>query len=498
MHSFRVAVKKDGTILGYDGQIIADLGVFFPQQGLMQMYVTAKHILGPYRIKNFRIEGLGVTTNKTSYFAYRGFGKEAANFVYERVMDLVAKKLNLDRIDVRMRNFIKKDEFPYETPTGATYDSGDYHGALQKVLDISGYTSFKGKQQELRKQGRYVGQGIAYVLEPSGASVPNSFTQGYDGTTVRIDPSGKVTVLTGVTSPGTGNETGIAQVVADELGVHISDVKVVQGDTALCPFGLGNFSSRSSIVGFSSAFLATRKLKDKILRAAAHLLEANPADLESSDGEIYVKGSKDKSIKFADVARTIWRDPYILPPSIGPGLESTEYFLTPNVRHIPDSKGHINTYPSYPNAANVARIEIDIKTGRISVLEYFVVHDCGTIVNPLLVEGQVMGGVAQGLGGAMMEELVYDENGQLLTSTFMDYLIPSTMEVPNIVVTHQVTPSPFTPLGTKGCGEGGAEGVSAAIASAIEDALDPFGVSVKETPFTPSRIWELIHSERDP
>jgi aerobic carbon-monoxide dehydrogenase large subunit len=492
-HDFGVSVMKDGTVTGYDGRELVDLGVFFPQQGLMQMYVTAKHVLGPYKIKNFHIEGYGITTNKTSYFAYRGFGKEAANFVYERIMDLVARELKMDRAAVRMKNFVQPEEFPYETPTGATYDSGNYPAALQKVLEISDYASFKEKQLELRKKGKYIGMGVTYVLEPSGASVPDSFTQGFDGTTIKVDPSGRVTVLTGVTSPGTGNETGIAQVVADQLGVDIKNIRVIQGDTASCPFGLGNFSSRSSIVGFSSAYLAAQKIREKVLKAAAFMLEANVSDLEMDGGDIYVTGTRGKSIAFAQVAKTIWRDPYKLPPNVGPGLETTEWFLTPNVKHIPDAQGHINTYPSYPNGANVATVEVDPMTGAVKVLDYYVVHDCGTIVNPLFVEGQVVGGVAQGLGGALMEELVYDDNGQLLTSTFMDYLLPGTLDVPNVKVGHQVTKSPITPLGTKGCGEGGAEGAAAVLASAIEDALEPFAVKVNETPFTPSKIWKMIH-----
>jgi carbon-monoxide dehydrogenase large subunit len=493
IHRFKALVKKDGTVIGLDDKMVVDLGVYFPQQGLMQMYVTAKHLLGPYRIKHYRIDGAGVATNKTSYFAYRGFGKEAANFVYERMMDIVADGLGLDRVEVRLKNFISPEEFPYETPTGAVYDSGNYKGALEKALAVANYDSFRENQAKLRKLGKYVGIGIAYVLEPSGASVPDSFTQGYDGTTVRVDPSGKVTVLTGITSPGTGNETAVAQVVADELRVDIADVKVIQGDTASCPFGLGNFSSRASIVGFSSALLAARKVKEKIMKVAAYLLEANVVDLEADNGKIFVRGSREKFVGLSDVSKMIWRDPYKLPRDIGPGLESTEYFLTPNVNHLPDEKGHINTYPSFPNAANVATAEVDIKTGEVKVLSYFVVHDCGTVVNPMFVEGQVQGGVAQGLGGALMEELVYDANGQLLTSTFMDYLIPTTMEVPNIVVGHQVTESPFTPLGTKGCGVGGAEGVSAVLASAIEDALSPFHVKIRETPFTSDRIWNLLN-----
>lgn len=490
-HYVEVAVRRDGVVLGLRDKMIVDLGVFYPTHGQMQMYVTAKHIVGPYAIKNVLVEAYGVATNKTYYYAYRGFGKEAANFVYERVMDLVARELALDRAEVRLRNFIGPEEFPYKSPTGAVYDSGDYHAVLKKALDLVERQGFSRRREESRKRGRLTGLGFSFVLEPCGASVPDSYTQGYDAATVRVDPSGKVTVLTGITSPGTGNETAVAQVVADELGVRLEDVAVIQGDTSICPYGLGNFSSRAAIVGVSSALLAARAVKEKILRIAAGILEASADDLEVEDGYIHVRGVSGRGIHLSELARFVYKNIYLVRGE-EPGLEATRYFLTPNVYHTPDEEGRINTYPLYPYAANVALVEVDPETYEVRLLGYLVVHDCGTLINPGFVDGQVVGGVAQGIGGALLEELVYDARGQLLTSSFMDYLIPSSMEIPEITVHHHETPSPFTPLGSKGCGEGGAEGVSAAIASAIEDALSGYGIRIRATPLTPDKIWRLL------
>ena len=492
IHDFEAAVTRDGVVLGLRDRLTVDLGTFFPQQGLMQMYVTAKHLPGPYRIGHFQVEGRGVATNKTSYFAYRGFGKEAANLVYERMMDMVARRLDLDPAEVRFRNFIQPQDFPYPSPSGAVYDSGDYPAALRRALEIIGYRGFRDEQRRARAEGRLLGIGIASAIEPAGASVPASFTQGYDGTTVRVDPSGKVTVLTGITSPGSGNETGIAQVVAEELGVDIEDVTVIQGDTAACPYGLGNYSSRSTIVGASSAILAARDVKEKLLRVAGSMLECDAEDLRVEAGHIAHREAPRRRVPLRDAAMRVLSDPYRLPPGMEPGLEATRYFLTPNIRHTPDAEGHINTYPTYPNAANAAIVEVDPGTGRVRVLRYVVVHDCGTVVNPMLVEGQVRGGIAQGLGGALGEELRYDERGQILTTTFMDYLVPGAADLPDIEMEHQVTPSPFTPLGSKGCGEGGAVAVSATLVSAVEDALAPLGVTLMQTPLRPDAVVQAI------
>jgi carbon-monoxide dehydrogenase large subunit len=310
-----------------------------------------------------------------------------------------------------------------------------------------------------------------------------------------MDPSGKVVLLTGITSPGTGNETAIAQVVADQLGMSISDIEVVQGDTAVCPYGLGNYSSRAAIVGVSSAVMAARELKSKILKVAAHLLEANISDLDVHDSKVFVKDEPARSVSFKDIAMHVYKNIYLLPNDIEPGLEVTKYFKTPNVYHIPDEEGRINTYPIYPYGVNVAVVEVDVDTGAVKILDYYVVHDCGTIINPKFVEGQIVGGIAQGIGGALYEELAYDENGSLLTSSFMDYLIPSSLEIPNIQISHHITPSPYTSLGSKGVGEGGAEGVSSVLISAVEAALEEYNIKITKTPLKPEYIHLLIREK---
>lgn len=495
---FDVAAKKDGTISGIKLKVIADLGTADPPAdgGVWQVWVNVLVAMpGPYKIRNYEAKAYAVVTNKMTWNAHRGFGKAEANWIYERVIDIVAKRLEMDPSAVRLKNFIQPHEFPYETATGALLDSGNYPSLLKKALDAMEYQKFKEQQEQLRKKGRYLGLGITVQIEPCASSIPGTYWMGYDGTTVRIEAGGEVTVLTGITSPGSGNETTIAQVVADELGAKIEDIWVVQGDTLPCPFGLGNYSSRSTIYGASSAVLAAREIREKMVKVAANVLKTRTEDLEATDSRIQVKGVPGKGVSFREVAQSVYRNPFVtLPDGVEAGLVSTRYwkFPDPAVRHVPDAKGRVRSYPCFPNASNAALVEVDVETGQINILRYVSVHDCGTVINPMIVEAQVHGGSTHGIGGTLFEELVYDENGQLLTTTFADYMIPTALEVPNIEVLHQETPSPWTLLGSKGCGEGGAIGTAACVAAAVEDALEPFQVKVRATPLTPNRIWQLI------
>lgn len=449
-----------------------------------------------YKIENCDIELNVVVTNKGPWNAYRGYGKETTNFVMERVMDLVAKELNLDPAQVRMKNFVPSNEFPYRLHSGALLDSGQYGKVLEKALKLAQYDLIRAEQSKARSQGRYVGIGISYELTPEGACLPDSFIAQYDGTTVRVAPTGKVTVLTGITSPGTGQETSIAQVVADALGTTIEDITVIQGDTLLCPYGLGNFSGRSTLAGASSAYLAAKELSAKICTVAAKMLEASPSDIEAKDGNVYVRGAPRKGIPFSDVSRAIYRKPFLYALDQEPALESTKYWKMPNATHVPDEHGRIITYTSYPNGAHIAMVEVDIETGKINILKYVLVDDCGVQINPMIVEGQLHGGLAQGIGGALFEELVYDENGQLLTTTFMDYPIPTSMEMPSVEMDHEETPSPFSLLGTKGVGESGAVGAPAALVNAVEDALAPLGVKIRSSSLKPREVWRLIQEAK--
>jgi aerobic carbon-monoxide dehydrogenase large subunit len=497
IHHFAVAFRQDGKVIGLKDRIIADVGTLSALVGWGMAFVTSFVIPGPYKIPNCEVDLAITVTNKCPWNAYRGFGKENACFLMDRVMDRVASHLGMDRAEVRDKNFVSPEEFPYTQISGATLDSGNYSAALKTVLSKAGYKNFAQEQKKLREQGRYLGIGISFELTPEGGCIPDSLFSGYDTSTVRVSPTGQVTVLTGVTSPGTGNETGIAQIVADELGVKLENIKVIQGDTTLCPYGLGNYSSRSILIGGSAALIAAREVRYKVVRVAASMLETSPEELEWEEGRIRIKRKPDREVAFNDVARYIYRRAYEGHAlDMEPGLESTRYFRIPNIRHIPDAYGRINTYPSYPYAACAAIVEVDLETGVVTPLRYVAVHDCGVVINPLLVEGQFHGSVAQGVGGVLYEQLSYDENGQLLTGTFMDYTLPTAVEIPPMEVYHQVTPSPFTPLGTKGAGESGVSGPLGAIVSAVEDALSPFAITIHETPLTPNRVWRLIQEAR--
>lgn len=496
--TFSVAFNADGRVLGLKVHVLGDVGALGALAGWGMSYVGSFVVPGAYKIPHCEVDVSIVVTNKAPWNAYRGFGKEAASFLMERVMDRVAQHLGMDRAAVRLENFIPKDEFPYVQISGATPDSGDYARALETALDRAGYADFAEEQARARQQGRFLGIGIGFELTPEGGCIPDSFIGGYEGATVRVGPSGRVTVLTGVTSPGTGNETGIAQIVADQLGVPLDTVRVVQGDTETCPFGLGNWSSRSLFMGGSASLNAAREVRHKMVRVAASMLDAAPEDIDCEAGRLRVRGRDDgRAVAFAEVAEHVHKrafDRHAL--DMEPGLEATRYFRMGNIRHEPDEQGRINTYPSYPYAACVAEVEVDVETGVVTPLRYVAVHDCGTIINPLLVEGQFQGAVAQGLGGVLYEQLAYDENGQLQTGTFMDYTLPTAVEVPRVELHHQEVPSPFTPLGTKGAGESGVSGPFGALVGAVEDALAPLGVTVSETPLTPQRVWRMIRAAR--
>lgn len=496
VHHFEVAFNRDGRVVGLREKMIADTGAPSPLIGWGMAFVGAIHIPGVYKIENVEVESLMVVTNKAPWNAYRGYGKENSNLLMERCMDLVARKLGISPIETRLKNFVQPQEFPFKQVSGQVLDSGDYPKVLNRLLQMSEYDELREERERLRRQGKYVGIGVVFEVAPGGACLPDSYITGYDGTTVRVAPTGKVTVLTGITSPGTGNETMIGQVVADELGTSIGDVSVIQGDTDRCPYGLGNFSDRSTIVGASSAMLAAKDIREKMLKVAASMLEASPEDLDIEESRIFVKGVPSKFLKFADVSQAIYRRPYDCAIDIEPGLEATRYFRTLNATHIPDEQGRISTYPSYPNMAHLAFVEVDGETGEVKILKYAAVHDCGFVMNPMMVEGQLHGGIVQGIGGALYENLVYDDSGQLLTTTFMDYPIPTSMEVPRIEVANHETKSPFTPYGTKGVGESGPVGAPSVLISAVEDALSSLGVKITELPLTPNKVWELIRDAK--
>jgi aerobic carbon-monoxide dehydrogenase large subunit len=491
---YEAAYKKDGTVTGLKLRVIADIGAPSSLCGWGMSFVTWYCLPTFYKIPNVRMQLSSVVTNKCPWNSYRGYGKDAATFLMERVIDHVAKSISMDRADIRFKNFIPANEFPCPRPSGAILDSGNYAGALSKVLDLVDRASFEREQAEERSKGRYLGLGISMEMTPEGASMPGSaIVGGYDGATVRVYPTGEVTVLTGVTSPGSGNETAMAQIAAEVLGADIARVKVIQGDTESCPWGLGNYSSRSVILGGSAVYDAATAVREKMFDIAARMLGTPPDDLEAAGGRIQRKGSTADSVSLEDIARQAYRHPHgEFMEEIEPALEATRHFRIANVYHQPETQGRFSSYPTWSNAAAACIVEVDPKTGFVKILRYCLVHDAGRIVNPLLADANLHGGITQGIGGAMYEQIVYDEVGQIRTSTFMDYTIPTAVETINYEVDHQETLSPFTRLGTKGVGESGVGGALNALCSAIEDALPHLDLHITSLPLTPQHVWRAI------
>src|SRR3989441_447597 len=477
LHDVECAFDEEGRILAFRDRFLLDNGAYNPM-GLTDAYNTAAHLQGPYKISNFSVTGTCVSTNKVPNAPYRGAGRPEAVFVMERSIDTIAARLGLDPAQVRRRNFVHPEEMPYHAGIlyrdgePICYDSGNYPETLTRAMETAGYDQLRRRQQEMRARGRFLGIGIGCYVEGTGVG-------SFEGAQVRIDPSGQLIIATGATGHGQGHETVFAQIAADLWGVTLDKVSIVEGDTASIAFGCGTFGSRSTVNVGSAIYGASARLKEKVLRLAAHILEANPVDLELSEGKVFIRGLPQRALSFSELARVAvpgWASK--LPEGLEPGLEATFYFVPPTV--------------TWANAAHLAVIEVEIDTGIIKLLDYVVSHDAGKLINPLLVDGQIHGGVAQGIGAALYEEIAYDQNGQLLSGSFVNYLLPGPMEVPNIKTVHLESPSPLNPLGVKGLGEGGAIAPPAAIANALADALLPFRVRVNEIPLSPNRVMELV------
>ena len=496
IHDIEVGVKRDGTIVGVRDRIVADLGVPQPVGGLAANLTTTMYCMGSYKVQNYDCTLLGVVTNKTPFGAHRGFGKAEAAFVIERMVDIIADRLGMDPAEVRYKNFIQPEEFPYICATGTRLDSGNYPEALRKALEILDYDYWRREQARLRQEGRYLGVGMALVIEPSSSTRMGSYNAGYFTAVMRITPIGRVQVFTGGNDEGQGHRTTIAQLTADELGVEFDDVDALEGDSELCPYGSGSYSSRFSVVGTSAVILAARQLREKVLKIAAHLLEVPVEELEWGGGRVYPRGRFEAGLTFQQIAAPAHFAIYRLPPGVEPGLEATVHYRDPNIAFPMDEKGRVMMFSAIPYDANACAVEVDVETGRIKILKYVSVHDCGNMVNPKIVEGQHTGALVHGLGGALYEEILYDDQGQPLAASFKDYFLPTVQEVPEFIMDHLVSPNPFTPGGFKGTGETGTVGPPPTLANAVEDALRPLGVQIRRLPLTPGFIKEAIAEAR--
>lgn len=478
IHEAEIALTKEGRILGVKDTFLHDSGAYITY-GLTVPINSQCTLLGCYDVENYYTEFKAVFTNKTLVTPYRGAGRQHGVFVMERLLDIAAKELGMDRTEIRRKNFIPPDKFPYNNEiiyqdfSPLVYDSGNYEPVLNKAMEMIGYDEFINKTKpRLQKEGKLIGLGIVTYVEGTGIGP-------YEGARVQVQSSGKVSVVTGVGTQGQGHFTSFAQIVADKLGVDVEDIEVVTGDTDQFHWGTGTFASRGAVVAGNAINEAAKNVRRKIFNLASDLMEVAAEDLEIANGAVQVKGVPSRSISLSDLAKKANPLRGAVKPGTEPGLESTDYF------------GPASGATAFGSHAMI--VEVDPITFNVKILKYVVVHDCGPVINPLILDGQVHGGVAQGLGNAFYEELVYDENGQILNASFMDFLIPTAVEVPRVEVGHEETPSPLNPMGIKGAGEAGAIPVVPAFAQAVEDALSSIAIiEILDVPLNPSKLWELV------
>ncbi|MDA4128972.1 MAG: xanthine dehydrogenase family protein molybdopterin-binding subunit [Thaumarchaeota archaeon] len=487
VHYVECAVKRDGTLLAVRDKIIADFGasgMFWTE--VQPAMLTAASIPGPYRLRNYDFDLWCVATNKGPCGPHRGFGRPVAAYVMERMMDIVARKLRLSPVEIRLKNMLEPNELPWTTPVGVLYDTGDYKKALRRLLSLSNYEELLKEQSRQREKGKLVGLGIAAYVEytaPASSRLQGPLgwaVSGWESCHLTIDPSGKVTGQLGTASQGQAHETVFAQIISDALGARFEDVYVSEGDTQSAPYGWGAWASRSTVVSGGACIKASRKMKDKLVHIAAHLLNEAPKDLEMTNSIITSRGGK-KSITLQEVADVALRFSSKLPEGMEPGLDVVAFYE-------PDAP----TTCSY--ATHLAMVEVDRETGSVKLMKYFVVDDSGVVVNPLTVEGQIHGALAHGIGGALFEDLVYSEDGQLLSSTFIDYLLPTATVMPQVIHDLMETPS-LTLGGFKGMGEGAAIPTAGALTNAVDDALSASDVKFVELPITPEKVYNFLKAK---
>jgi carbon-monoxide dehydrogenase large subunit len=490
VENVEIAAKKDGTILGLRIRTVANVGAYL--QAFAPGIPTILHafiIPGPYRIPAFDVEVRGAYTNTTPVDAYRGAGRPEATFAMERIMDRLADEIGMDPAEVRRKNFIPPDAFPFNTISGITYDSGDYEPALDRALEMADYKGFEKRRAEAKARGNYRGIGISTYVEICGLAPSKANSAlgvgwgGYESARIRVHATGSVQVFTGTSPHGQGHETSWAQIAADALGINPNDIEVRHGDTFESPgMGVGTFGSRSLAVGGIAVHKAAEKVREKVVQIGAHLLEASPADVVVENGKVFVKGVPEKAKNFGDISMAAYLANN-LPDGMEPGLEATVYYDPPNF--------------TFPFGTHIAEVEIDGETGKVRIERYSACDDCGRQINPMIVDGQLHGGIAQGIGQALYEGAVYDDNGQLLSGSMMEYHVPSAEDVPMFNLDHTVTLTNTNPLGVKGIGEAGTIGSTPAAVNAVIDALSPLGIKHIDMPLTSEKIWRAIRAARE-
>ena len=475
LHDAELAVDADGTLRGLKVRITADLGAYPMGVGLPRL--TRRLLSGCYRLPALQVDIRSVYTNKTPIAAYRGAGRPEAIFLIERMIDLAARELGIDPADMRRHNLLPAFDEPTASISGELYDSGNYPAVLERVLALAGYQQLRSEQQQARQAGRLLGIGVASYVEMAGFGPEGEL---FESATVRANADGAITVVTGTSPHGQGHETAWSQLVAAELGVPLDQIAVMHGDTATVPIGVGTFGSRSAAVGGTAVHLAAADVREKARLLAAHLLEAAPADIIVNDGQWQVRGVPGRSVTFAAIAEAAYGG--ARPTDMEAGLESTRYFQPPGL--------------VFPFGAHVAVVDVDPETGSVTLRRYVSVDDCGRVLNPLLVEGQVHGGLAQGIAQALYEEVVFGDDGTLLTGNLTTYMMPTAPDLPSFTLDRTITPSPINPLGVKGVGESATIGSTPTIVNAVLDALAPLGVREIDPPCTPEKVWRAIESAR--
>ncbi|RMD96666.1 MAG: xanthine dehydrogenase family protein molybdopterin-binding subunit, partial [Calditrichaeota bacterium] len=473
----------DGNILGLRVNTVANLGAYLSTfSGGVPTWLYGTLLTGQYKTPAIYVQTTGVFTNTTPVDAYRGAGRPEATFVVERLIETAAHELNMDPGELRRKNFIPADAFPYQTPVVMTYDSGNYEATFDKALEIFDYKKMREEQAKARAQGRLIGIGFSSYIEACGiapskvAGAIGARAGLYEGASIRVHPTGKVMVYTGSHSHGQGHETTFAQIVADGLGVSVDDVEVVHGDSSQIPFGMGTYGSRSLAVGGSAIVKAIEKIREKAKKIAAHKLEASVDDIVFEEGKWKVKGT-DKALTLADISLTAYV-PHDYPEDLEPGLEENAFWDPKNF--------------TFPFGTHISAVEVDPDTGKVQILRYVAVDDVGNVINPMIVDGQVHGGIAQGIGQALYEGAVYDEHAQLLSGSMLEYAVPKADDLPSFTVDRTVTPCPDNPLGVKGAGETGTIASTACVVNAVVDALSHLGVKDLTMPLTPERVWRAI------